>query len=216
MRRPIYISLALIVAGAPVLADGNKIYLTQSAPFNGNSAGNTINVDQSAADFSLIGLESNPALQAGRGNSADILVEGYGSEILLRQENNSTNGNTAALYTYGMVDAALTQSGEQNIATLRVMGPGMTGQITQDGNLNQGTLNAVGIMGTATLEQIGSNIDATLNVEAYYGHVNYAIEGSNLRFANEGPTIRTFGQTVNIRQSALGLVGSENGRGNQQ
>lgn len=214
MRHITCVTFAMLVTSAPAVADGNKIYLTQASPSHGNHTGNTINVDQSGADFSLIGLEHDPATQDGRGNSADILAQGHGSAILLRQQNNSVNGNIASLYTYGNVDAALRQAGEQNAATLRVMGPGMTGQILQDGNLNQGTLNAIGVRGAATLEQIGSNIDATLNVEAYYGQVNYTLEGMNVRFANQGPTVRTFGQTINIRQSTIGYDGPGNGHGN--
>lgn len=162
-------------ANDSLAGDGNLIHIRQESPA-GSQVGNSLSIDQSKANDSLVagpslpallpylGLNldsaarsSAPALQRGEGNVATVTMtgpdgnEGAGGTLLLLQD---TSPGTAL---------QMPNSGTSNIATVTTAGAAL-GAIIQMGTGNQANLaldDSRGLIG-----QFGTRLTATLNVEA--------------------------------------------------
>jgi hypothetical protein len=162
--------------------DGNMIYIKQESPA-GSTAGNSLTIDQSKADNSLVHGPSAELLellgaisttqqgddivtfsgnlpgttfgtQRGEGNQATLSIKGDGGELQLLQDSSPTQA---------VLPPAGTTSGNQ--ATITASGA-VLGGIIQLGESNTADLNLSGGVGPATglISQNGSGLSANLAV----------------------------------------------------
>jgi hypothetical protein len=200
-----------LLCGPSQAGDGNRIYVLQERT-NGNG-GNTLSVDQSNANDSLVrgplqgANQSLEAKQLGGDNKATLVIDGNGGTIQLLQSNPATepgNGNTANVGLSGSGTALVSQIGSLNGAKLNVSGDLAKGSIVQTGDLNQAELKVEGSGASGSVTQDGNNNVTSLNVTGAGTSVNYTLNGSNLTTVpGSGVQVYTNGATVTITQSAF-------------
>lgn len=194
-----------MTCGAALAGDGNQLNLLQSSP-SGSLNGNTLKVDQSGADYSVVGgltsdsigglaagtlsrlnYDSTLATQLGEGNSATLNVEGYGARVQLLQASNpfaswapgSAVGNNSAVINAGANTlGAVAQVGLSNTATLS-LDDGADGIITQLGSDLYSDLN-VEAGASGTVLQIGDNSSTGTVTVAPGTQLTYTQIGSNI------------------------------------
>lgn len=180
---------ALGFSASAIAGSGNTLRIIQESP-NGGSAGNSLSVDQSEANNSLVlgptaamtsdlqggtltirdltpGTDSpdRSAIQRGANNIATVMITGDTGQLQLYQDNGEatkSRGNIAKAVIDGGLGAVL-QFGDHNQATLDV-DLGGAGLIAQKGNNNWGKL-AVGAAGTGALIQNGNGNSYMLSVD---------------------------------------------------
>lgn len=174
-------SALFLACGFAYAGDGNVLRLIQTSP-SGAVEGNSIRVDQTDANRSLVSGPSDDmlslgssltldgitsargdslraAVQNGDGNDAKIRMTGEGGEIQILQDNSSAGagaaGNTAIVNALGAATLGVVlQTGTENLATLNLADQG-SGLIVQNGSGNVGGLT-VEDGGTGRLTQEGS------------------------------------------------------------
>lgn len=176
---------ALVFAGtllgscvAALAGNGNVLYLVQTADPTA-TAGNNFIANQSAGDYTTIG-KSQPATQAGSGNSANVTLAGDCAQATLScdtvafgQDNSlatltslglaipQPQGNHASVTVTGLGNVSITQTGDANTALLQVEDG--SGTITQTGLSNQALLETTGSV-NGVIEQNGNSNVAGLSV----------------------------------------------------
>lgn len=184
-------SALFLACGFAYAGDGNVLRLIQTSP-SGAVEGNSILVDQTGADRSLVSGPSNDmlslgssltldgittargdslraAVQRGDGNDATITMTGEGGEIQILQDSSSEGagavGNTAVVNALGAATLGVVlQTGTENLATLDLADQSR-GLIVQNGNSNTGGLT-VEEGGTGRLTQEGSLNNYVATVQA--------------------------------------------------
>lgn len=188
--------VSCLLAAVPMFAlagDNNRVDLLQSATGN---LGNTLTVDQSGADNSLVAgalgsenpLVLTPAQQVGDGNEAMLTLTGDGARMFLQQGQSIDNpgiGNEAIAVIAGRTGLGVIQQlGSDNFASLNVTSQDATlpsdGSIFQDGQGNSGTLTVEGLNVSGTLRQIGNDNVNTLAVTGENTSVEFIQEGTGL------------------------------------
>ncbi len=182
MKPSLLLAVATVCLGAqPATAgDGNKLYLVQEQQ---GELGNSFTSDQSAANYTSVGLIGQQATQRGSGNSADLRLSGDCSlktgcgVVLLNQDNTTATmnaqvpailpiaplaGNAATLTLSGAGNATIAQIGDRNTASLSLRG-GSDGRVEQTGLGNTALLTAGG-GADGTIVQKGSVNNADLTV----------------------------------------------------
>lgn len=151
---------------------------------------------------------SAPALQAGDGNVAGVVMRGTGGFVGLSQQ-----GSTALLPNNALVSldgngtALVSQNGQGNRADLRVSGDDAYGAILQAGSGNNVGLVVAGNGARGTISQVGSNNDSSLAVTGATGSsVTYVLQGNGIQLFNpaEGASVVTNAASVTITQTAFG------------
>ncbi|MCC1494652.1 hypothetical protein [Cognatishimia sp. F0-27] len=176
MRNLLIIPLTAVTAGFPYLAqaDNNAIIVTQSAP-DTLSVGNTLIIDQSLADDSVVSgvLVSNPVIvppvAATTGPAADaplalvnIPLEFDTSGGALQTGSGNT-GNITVSGTGGR--AGLLQDGSSNSAIIVSGGDFATTLVAQFGSGNSGNLTIAGSSAFGGLLQNGDSNTGSVSVE---------------------------------------------------
>jgi hypothetical protein len=198
--------LFLAMAGTASAGNGNELYLLQEKTFG--TEGNTLSVDQSRANDSIIrGLGSDtPAVQKGDGNIAKITIKGDGGRVQLLQNNSASRGagNSAVVDLSGNALATLGQVGAGNTATLSVAGKLAQGSIFQTGDSNEAKLQVSGSGAKGQLIQNGNNNVTGLSVLGAGTTVSYTLNGSNVTNVPAGGVqVYTNGAAVSITQTTL-------------
>lgn len=198
--------LFLAMAGTASAGNGNELYLLQEKTFG--TEGNTLSVDQSQANGSLIqGLKiGHRATQKGDGNLARIIVEGDGGRVNLLQDNSTSRGagNSAVVNLSGNALATVGQVGANNAATLSVAGALAQGSIFQAGKSNQASLQVSGQKAQGFVTQIGNNNTTGLSVTGPGTTVSYTLIGNNVtNVPGGGVQVYTNGAAVSITQTTL-------------
>lgn len=196
---PAIAGTTILLASAAWAGSGNTITVIQERTFG--TEGNTLTVDQSQADHSLVrGLLDEAARQKGNDNEATLTLEGYGGVIQLLQDNSFTRGagNAAVVNAGANSIAAVAQIGSGNLATLDVSGTLARGTVLQTGSGNNANLTVEGTGANGLIAQIGRNNVTTLEVSG--ASVNYTVIGNNLSNAG-GPQVYSNGATVTITQT---------------
>ena len=197
--------LLLALAGTASAGNGNKLFLLQEKT---GIKGNTLSADQSGADNSLVGgfASSEPAVQKGSGNIADLRITGTGGVIQLLQNNSASNGagNNAKVNVSGSALATVGQIGSGNAATLSVLGDGAKGAILQNGVSNKATLKVSGTDAKGAITQNGKQEhDRALGRGRRHDGQLYAErQQRDQRAGRRGPSY-TNGATVSITQTTL-------------
>lgn len=212
MKHTTFLLTGLLCAPLSAVADGNKLYLLQNTPTQGDAEGNRIEVDQSNSLYSELGREDAPLVQDGFANAAQIVVEGAGSQVALSQATQNIVGNQGVILAYDGANARLEQTGTQNSGTISLSGVNLEGTLIQEGSQLTGTLIAVGDNATASLTQTGTDLNGRLEVEAYNSYVSYTMEGNGLY--NPGAPVRIFTLNRDISVTQRNLWGNGNGNGN--
>lgn len=196
----------LCLAGVAAQAgDGNQIYILQQSSL-GHDAGNSLNVDQSAATGSTVagafGAEAatKPALQIGVGNTGTIDISGANGQVVFLQEGVSNAATVNLSSALGM--AYLQQDGTANTASLTVDPLGLNGAIQQIGSGNQADLT-VGTGASGSLVQKGDNNQFGFAVSGAGTTASYTAIGNNMAPAGTGPIVISNGGSVTITQTQL-------------
>lgn len=175
-----------LLAASPALAgNGNILYILQDSTVRPD-LGNEVRVDQSGADYSLIGTALEPATQKGAANEADLTITGAAGTIQLLQDNSAAYlnpiGNTAVVSVDGVAAAAVAiQEGDGNTTTINVSGLFALGSTTQLGDLNDAELFVEGPFAAGTIVQNGDDNEARLTVGGYSA-VTYIQNGDGLSY----------------------------------
>ena len=220
MKPSLLLAVAMVCLGAlPATAgDGNKLYLVQEQQ---GELGNSFNSDQSAANYTSVGLIDQQATQRGSGNSADLRLSGNCSletgcgVVLLNQDNTTATmnaqlpaivpiapfgGNAATLTLSGTGNATIAQIGDRNTASLSLSG-GSDGRVEQTGLGNTALLNAAGGAG-GVINQKGSGNTANLDVlGAAQSSVVLTQTGTGLLYATGVQVQTSVPGTITITQS---------------
>lgn len=199
---------ALPLAALPgaAAAGENTIYVLQDS---GTGTGNTLIVDQSLANDSVVrgfGSPLSPATQSGDDNFADLSIEGTGGVIQLLQDNAAVGlpGNAATITVDGDALALVRQEGAGNLATVDVSGELAQGGVLQAGSLNDARLTVAGSGATGSITQVGDNNETVLEVLGSGTVVDYTLNGSDLTNAQAGGLqVFTNGAIVTITQSTI-------------
>lgn len=203
-----YLTTSLVLAAFPILAwagDNNRVDLIQSAT---GSIGNTLSIDQSNADNSLVagdplGLQGAPgeapAQQIGDDNTAALTLTGDGTRVFLEQGQTGVPalGNEASAVIAGFAGLGVIQQlGADNFASLTVTSDSSDspsdGSILQEGNGNRGTLTVEGFNVSGTLRQIGNDNVNTLSVSGQNSSVEFTQQGSGLVNPGNVPGVSVF------------------------
>lgn len=214
MKHTTLLLTGLLCAPLSAVADGNKLYLLQNTPTQGNAEGNQIEVDQSNSLYSELGSEEKPLVQEGLSNAAKIMVEGMGSQIALAQTAQNFLGNQGVILAYNGANARLEQTGTENSGIIGLSGVNLDGTLIQEGSQLTGTLVAVGDNATVSLTQTGTDLYGRLEVEAYNSYVRYKMEGNGLYNPGAPLRIYTFNRDISVTQRNLWGNGNGNGNGN--
>lgn len=216
-----YLLASLVLAGFPIVAsagDNNRVDLLQSAT---GSIGNTLTIDQSNADNSLVAgdplaiqgaLGESPAQQIGDDNTATLTLEGDGTRAFLEQGQigNPAFGNEVSAFIAGLAGLGMIQQlGADNFASLTVTSESSTspsdGAIFQDGNRNRGTLTVEGINVSGTLRQVGDDNVNNLSVSGQNSSVEFTQEGTGIvnsgNSGSPGVSVYTNAGNVSITQT---------------
>lgn len=198
--------LFLAMAGIASAGNGNELYLIQERTFG--AQGNTLSVDQSLANNSIIrGLNSGqPATQKGDGNRAVLTIKGDGGKAGLLQDNSASGGagNSAKINLSGNAFAAVSQIGPGNVAILSVAGAFAQGGILQTGKFNKANLNVSGEGAKGLVTQVGNNNNTALSVTGTGTTVSYTLVGSNVTNVPAGGVqVYTNGAAVSITQTTF-------------
>lgn len=204
-------SLVLCMAfiSTTALAGNNNIVILLQDSENGSGGGNTIFIDQTQADASIVaGPENNdqPAVQFGSNNAAFIVLAGEGGQARLGQSNPlaSSLGNIATLSLTGDLSVAeIVQVGDGNTAEVEVVGRLSEGTINQTGTGNSANLLVEGISASGTLIQEGSGNSVSLSVLGNGTSATYRQIGNNLSASAVAPSVVSNGATVSITQTAF-------------
>lgn len=203
---PATVALGLALAGPAAAGNSNTIYVIQESSLGGS--GNTLTVDQSAANNSLVrGLnEGEAAKQKGDGNEAILTIEGTGGVIELLQDNSASGlpGNRARVEVNGNALGTVSQIGSNNRAVLSVSGELAQGTIIQNGDLNTANLTVAGSDANGSITQTGGQTETQLNVLGAGTSVNYTVNGNGVSNVQAGGLqVFTNGATVTITQTAV-------------
>lgn len=200
---------ALIVGSAGMASAGssNTIYVIQESK---TGAGNTLTVDQSEANGSLVGgLGSSgmaPAIQRGDHNEATLTIKGDGGVIRLLQDSfdASGTGNAAVVAVTGPATARVSQVGGANEAALTVTGALAAGVINQNGALNNASLTVDGVGANGSITQNGINNVTALEVLGAGTSVDYTVTGNNTtNVPNGGVQVFSNGASITITQTPV-------------
>lgn len=162
-----------LLAGSSFAGDNNTIYIKQESPA-GSLAGNTLSVDQSQANGSLVIGPSPKALSSVFGLSLDTVLEGQTQPALQRGDSNfadvkisgTAQGDGGVLVLLqdsspGATVGFLSPGADGNTAKATIAGNSL-GAVIQVGTDNEAQLelnNARGLIG-----QFGTDLKATLVV----------------------------------------------------
>lgn len=198
--------LFLAMAGTASAGNGNELYLLQERTFG--TEGNTLSVDQSLANNSIIrGLNSSqPATQKGDGNRAVLTIKGNGGRVSLLQNNSVLQGagNSAVVNLSGNALATVSQIGAGNTADLTVAGKFAQGSILQTGKSNNANLKVSGDGAKGLVAQVGNNNNTGLEVTGKGTTVSYTLIGSNVTNVPAGGVqVYTNGAAVSITQTTF-------------
>lgn len=209
-----YFTISLFLMGAPIMSlagDNNRVDLIQSAT---GSMGNTLTIDQSNADNSLVAgdplglggaLDVAPAQQIGDDNTATLTLTGNGSQVRLEQGQvgNLAIGNEATAVISGFAGlGTIQQLGTENSASLTVSSDDASapsdGSIFQNGNRNRGTLTVEGTNVSGTLRQIGNDNVNNLSVSGLNSSVVFTQTGTGLVNSGNTPGVSVFTNAGNV------------------
>lgn len=201
--------MGAITASPSLAGSNNTVDLLQVST---GQFGNTLTIDQSGADNSLVAgdrLALTPARQIGDANSGNITVSGDGGRVAFGQ---SGLGNDAVATVTGLGGlGAIEQVGRGNGASLTVESVSALfpseGVIGQFGNRNTATLTVSGTNVRGTLLQTGSNNTNSLNVSGQDSSVVFSQFGNNLTApSGEGVSVFTNAGNVSITQTNFGTL----------
>lgn len=178
-------------------ADENKLFITQDNTLAG-ALGNTLFVDQSAADGSTVmGVPDDILLN----NTGPTAIDPASLPALQRGSGNAATVELSGAFSIGM----LSQVGNDNAAVIDVSGNGSTGAVRQVGHRNEGEVNVTGNSLTGILIQNGSDNRQALNVTN--ANVVWTQNGSNI--VQDGgsaeavsPSVVSNGGTVIVTQTS--------------
>lgn len=216
------LAFGLTIVGTPSYAGDNNLIHVKQESFGGG--GNSMMIDQSLANDSLVvgpsealleairsnqlqtdpnasqlrgfpAGESNPAaLQRGDENTATLTMTGDGGVLQLLQDNSP--GQPAAAGTGG------------NTATITATGAGTLGAVIQLGNLNNAALNLNGDSATGLIEQTGGGLTAELTVQpGGSGQIIQNGTNSDAQLAVQSGSSATYTQNGNNLRS-VGTAGA--------
>lgn len=220
---------ALLSAGPSLAGDNNAVYIKQESP-TGSLAGNSLTIDQSAAQNSLVigpsvpsmlrflnidlesGLQGAPraASQRGEGNEATITMMGDGGVLQLLQDTSpfqalqqaeSGTSNSATVTMTGAALGAVVQLGTDNTANLQLTEA--NGLIAQLGTQLDATLTVNGPGSSGQIMQIGARNNASVEILGSGTNVTYTQIGSDLTSTQGVEVFTTNSGNISITQTGF-------------
>ncbi len=222
-------AVPLLSAGPSLGGDNNAVYIKQESPV-GSLAGNSLTIDQSAAQNSLvigpsvpsmlrfldIDIQSGllgaprPASQRGEGNEATITMRGDGGVLQLLQDTSpfqamqqagSDTSNSATVTMTGAALGAVVQLGTGNTANLALNEA--NGLIAQLGTNLTADLEVTGPGSSGQVLQIGNRSSASVEILGSGTNVTYTQIGNDLSSSQGVEVFTTNSGNISITQTGF-------------